>query len=176
MQESLLNHRILFLSEAITEEVANRVISHLLLLDAQNHEAPIDLYINSPGGSVLDGLAIIDTMLCIQAPISTICLGKAFSMAAWILAAGSKGQRLATPHSEIMIHQLSAGIHGEADDIEVYAKRIKRQQNELIKMFAHWTGQKIEKIRKDIELDYYMTAQQAKSYGLIDVILQPYKQ
>ncbi|MHB2148291.1 ATP-dependent Clp protease proteolytic subunit [Calditrichota bacterium LG25] len=175
MSESLLVHRILFLSEPINDSVANRLIGHLLLLDAQNQHAPIDLYINSPGGSVLDGLAIIDTMLCIQAPITTICLGKAISMAAWILAAGSKGQRKATPHAEIMIHQLSAGIQGEADDIEVYARRIKRQQEELIKMLAHWTGQNDEKIRQDINLDYYMTAQEAKAYGLIDEILQPYK-
>jgi len=108
-----LQHRILFLSEEVNRESANRIISGLLLLDAADKEAPIDFYINSPGGSIIDGLAIIDTMRCIHAPVGTICLGQAASMAAWILAFGAKGRRMATPHAEIMIHQASGGFHGQ---------------------------------------------------------------
>ncbi len=173
--EILLKHRILFLSEEINAQTSNRLISQLLLLDADDSEQRIDFYINSPGGAVSDGLAIIDTIRCIQAPVSTICLGKAFSMAAWILAAGMKGQRYATPHSEMMIHQLAAGFQGEAGDIEVYARRILRQQEQLIAMFSQWTGRPVEQIRTDMERDFFLTAEEAKAYGLIDELLEPFQ-
>ncbi|MFA4029506.1 MAG: hypothetical protein GDYSWBUE_000533 [Candidatus Fervidibacterota bacterium] len=171
---ALLSHRILFLSEPITAEVANRLIAELLLLDADNHEAQIDLYINSPGGSVLDGLAIIDTMQCIQAPVSTICVGQAASMAAWILAAGTKGRRFATPNAEVMIHQVAAAFAGQTSDIRIYTQRMVRLQERLVQMLAEWTGQPIERIQKDMEHEFFMTAEEAKAYGIVDAILEPF--
>lgn len=171
---ALLSHRILFLSEPITAEVANRLIAELLLLDADNHEAQIDLYINSPGGNVLDGLAIIDTMQCIQAPVSTICVGQAASMAAWILAAGTKGRRFATPNAEVMIHQVAAAFAGQTSDIRIYTQRMVRLQERLVQMLAEWTGQPIERIQKDMEHEFFMTAEEAKAYGIVDAILEPF--
>jgi len=159
---SLLNHRILFLSEPISPEIANDIITKLLLLDADDHHSQIDLYINSPGGSVLDALAIIDTMHCIQAPVSTICIGKASSMAAWILAAGDKGKRLAAPN-------------GQTSDIQIYTKRLIQLQERLIDMLSKWTGQNKAKIKKDMEHEFFMDAYQAKEYGIIDNVLEIFK-
>ncbi|MCS7066589.1 MAG: ATP-dependent Clp protease proteolytic subunit [Fimbriimonadales bacterium] len=172
--EALLRHRILFLSEPITAEVANRLIAQLLLLDADDHNAPVDLYINSPGGSVLDGLAVIDAMQCIQAPVSTICMGQAASMAAWILAAGAKGRRFATPNAEVMLHQVAAGFAGQTSDIRIYTERVLRIQQRLVEMLAQWTGQSPERITKDMEHEFFMTAEEARAYGIVDAILEPY--
>jgi ATP-dependent Clp protease protease subunit len=171
---TLRGYRILFLSEAITAEVANRLIAELLLLDADNHQAQIDLYINCPGGSVLDGLAIVDAMQCIQAPVSTICIGQAASMAAWVLAAGAKGRRFATPNAEIMIHQVAASFAGQTADIRIYAQRMLRLQARLVEMLAQWTGQPPAQIEKDMEHEFFMTAEEARAYGLVDAILEPY--
>lgn len=171
---SLLNHRIVRLSEPITKAVADRLIAELLLLDADDHAAAIDLYVNSTGGSITDGLAIIDAMLCIQAPVSTICIGQAASMAAWILAAGAKGHRCATPNAEIMIHQASGGYVGQTSALQVYTDRIVRVQERLIEMFAEWTGQTAKRVRQDMNHDFFMTSEEAKEYGIIDGILQPF--
>jgi len=172
---SLLNHRILFLSEPISSEIANDIITKLLLLDADDHQSQIDLYINSPGGSVLDALAIIDTMHCIQAPVSTICIGKASSMAAWILAAGNKGKRLAAPNAEILIHQAASSFAGQTSDIQIYTKRLIQLQERLIDMLSKWTGQNKAKIKKDMEHEFFMDAYQAKEYGIIDNVLEIFK-
>lgn len=175
LSNELLAHRILFLSEEITPSVANTIISQLLLLDAQNPSQQIDLYINCPGGSVVDGLAIIDAMQGISAPISTICIGQASSMGAWILAAGSKGKRYATPNAEIMIHQVAAHFAGQTSDIRIYMERMLSLQNRLVKMLSLWTGQPEERIKQDMEHEFFMNAEQAKEYGIIDHILQPRK-
>ena len=169
----LLAHRILFLSEEITTERANALVASLLLLDADDPSRQIDLYINSPGGSVRDGLAIIDAMHCIQAPVSTICIGTAASMAAWVLAAGESGLRYATPHAEVMIHQVIGGYRGSADDVRIYADRILRDQRTMVEELSHYTGQTIERIQQDIIRDCFMTAEEAKDYGLIDQIIAP---
>ncbi len=173
--EALLKHRIVRLSEPVTKEAADRLISQLLLLDATDHAAQIDLYINSPGGNITDGLAIIDAMLCIEAPVSTICVGQAASMAAWILAAGTKGRRCATPNAEIMIHQASAGYVGQTSALQVFTERILRLQGRLVDLFAGWTGQTAERIRRDMNHDFFMTAEQALEYGIIDTILKPFR-
>lgn len=170
----LLSHRILFLGEPITSEVVNRITADLLLLDADNHESRIDLYINCPGGSVLDGLAIIDTIQCIRAPVSTICVGQAASMAAWILAAGKKGERYATPNAEIMIHQVAAAFAGQTSDIRLYTQRMLRLQDRLVQMLAKWTGQPARRIAKDMEREFFMSAEEAVNYGIVDAILEPY--
>ena len=172
-ENALLSHRIIFLGGRINNDLANRVIAQLLLLDAADPQKSIDVYINSSGGSVPDGLAIIDTIKCIRAPVSTICIGQAASMAAWILAAGRKGERYATPNAEIMIHQLSTALEGRSEDFRVYADYITRHQESLIQLFSQWTGQPVEKIKQDISHDYFMSAQQAKEYGIIDKILEP---
>jgi ATP-dependent Clp protease protease subunit len=174
LSSPLLQHRILFLSEEITRETSCRMIPELLLLDADNHELPIDLYINSPGGNITAGLAIIDTMQCIQAPVSTICIGMAASMAAMILAAGAPGQRHASPNSEVMIHQSSGGFQGQTSTIRIYAQRMQRQEEQLVDLLAQWTGQKKERITTDIQNDYFMTAKEAKAYGIVDTILDPF--
>lgn len=171
---TLLNYRILFLSEPVTAAVANRLIAELLLLDAVNHEAPIDLYINSPGGNVLDGLAIIDTMQCIQAPVSTICVGQAASMAAWILAAGTKGLRFATPNAEVMIHQVAAAFSGEISDIRIHTQRVTQLQERLVRMLSEWTGRAVEQIQRDLEREFFITGEEAKDYGIVDAILEPF--
>lgn len=171
---ALLKHRIVFLSEEITQATANRVIPELLLLDADNHEAPIDLYINSAGGSITAGLAIIDTMQCVQAPVSTVCVGIAGSMAALILAAGAKTKRFASPNAEVMIHQSSGGFQGQTSTIRVYAERMQRQERQLVQLLARWTGQPEKRIIKDIQTDYFMTAEEAHAYGIVDAILEPF--
>jgi len=172
--QTLLSHRILFLSEPITSEVANRLVSNLLLLDAVDNKAEIDLYINSPGGNLVDGFAILDTIQCIQAPVSTICVGQAASMAAWILAAGVKGRRFATPNAEIMIHQIAGGFSGQTTDFKIYSDRIVRLQRRLVEMLSGWTGRPKSQIKKDMEHEFFMTAEEAKAYGIIDAILEPF--
>ncbi len=172
---SLLEHRILFLSGMVETDIANHLVSSLLLLDADDHETPIDFYINSPGGSLVDSMAIIDTMQCIQAPVRTICVGQAASAAAFLLAAGAKGDRVATPNAEMMIHQVNANIEGSAVDMQVQARRVIRMQDNMIDMLASWTGQTKERLEKDMDRDFYLTATQAKEYGLIDQVLEPYR-
>jgi len=169
----LLAHRILFLSEEITTERANALVASLLLLDADDPGRQIDLYINSPGGSVRDGLAIIDAMHCIEAPVSTLCIGTAASMAAWVLAAGEPGCRFATPHAEVMIHQVMGGYRGTADDVRIYADRILRDQRHMVEELSRYTGQTIERIQQDTSRDCFMTPEEAQEYGLIDHIITP---
>jgi len=172
MESALLQHRIIFLSDEINPTVANRVIAQLLLLDADNPEEGIELYVNSPGGSVCDGLAIIDAMRCVRAPVSTVCIGKAYSMAAWILAAGHRGHRFATPSAHLMIHQIAGGVAGPTADIQVFATHVAGLQDRLHRMLADWTGQPSDRIHRDVQRDFYMTAEAALSYGIIDSILE----
>ncbi len=167
----LLKDRIIFLSEEIDEHSANLVIAQLLFLEAQDNTKPIKMYLNSPGGSVTDGLAIYDTMQYIKAPVSTICVGLAASMAAVLLAAGEKGQRFALPNSEILIHQIMGGASGQASDIKIKAEQILKLKIQLNKILHQHTGKPLVKIEKDTDRDYYMTAQEALDYGLVDKIL-----
>lgn len=171
----LLAHRVIFLNRPLTSEVGNEVIEQFLLLDAADHEARIDLYINCPGGSVTQGLAVLDAISCVRAPVSTICIGQACSMAAWILAAGTPGLRLATPSSEVMIHQVAGGFSGNTDDIQFYMERVVALQNRLVQMLAGTTGQAPARIRTDMERDFWMSATQARDYGLVDSVVEPFK-
>ncbi len=168
----LLKDRIIFLTGEIQGEVADLIVAEMLFLEAQDPTADIYLYINSPGGEVIPGMAIYDTMQYIKAPVSTICLGQAASLAAILLAAGEKGKRFALPHSRIMIHQPWGGAQGQATDVEIQAKeilRIKRMGNEII---SFHTGQPLEKVQKDTERDFYMSPEDAKEYGIIDRIIR----
>ena len=167
----LLKVRIIFLGDAIDDNIANLVIAQLLFLDAQDNK-PIKMYINCPGGSVTDGLAIYDTMQHIKSPVSTICVGLAASMAAVLLAGGEKGQRFALPNSEILIHQVMGGASGQASDIKIKAEQILKLKDRLNKILQVHTGQKITKLEKDTDRDYYMTATEAKDYGLVDKIIK----
>lgn len=167
----LLRERIIFLGSEIDDDVANSVVAQLLLLDSENPEKDIMLYINSPGGVITAGLAIYDTMQLIKADVSTICLGDAASMGAFLLSGGTKGKRLALPNSRIMIHQPLGGAKGQATDIEIEAKEILRMKTMLNELMAQHTGQKVEKIKKDTERDNFMSAQEALEYGLIDRII-----
>ena len=167
----LLNDRIIFLGGPIDDHVANLVIAQLLYLDHADSKKDIQLYINSPGGSVTAGLAIVDTMNFVKSDISTICVGIAASMGAVLLSAGQKGKRFALPNSEVMIHQVMGGAEGQASDIAINAKHILRTKEILNKMLAKNTGQKVEQIDKDSDRDYYMTADEAKKYGIIDEIV-----
>ncbi len=168
----LLRERIIFLGFPIDDMVANMIVAQLLLLEGEDPEKDIRLYINSPGGSVTAGLAIYDTIQHIRSDVVTICLGQAASMGAFLLAAGTKGKRMALPHSRILIHQPLGGAQGQATDIEIQAReilRIKRQLNELL---AFHTGQSVKTIEKDTDRDNIMTAEEAKSYGLVDQVIQ----
>lgn len=167
----LLKDRIIFLGTAIDDSVANLVIAQLLFLYAEDPDKDISLYINSPGGSITAGMAIYDTMQYIRADVSTICVGLAASMGAFLLAAGAKGKRFALPNAEILIHQPSGGAQGQATDIEIHAKRIVRIREKLNKILADNTGQSIEKIKEDTERDRFMDAEEAKAYGIIDDLL-----
>jgi len=167
----LLKERIIFLGGEITDEVASIVIAQLLFLQSEDPKKDISLYINSPGGYVHSGLAIIDTMNHIKPEVSTVCVGMAASMASHILATGAKGKRFALPNSEIMIHQPLGGAQGQASDIEINARHIIKSRENLNKMLAKHTGQSIEKIEKDMDRNYYMSADEAKKYGIIDKIL-----
>ena len=167
----LLRERIIFLGTPIDDMVANLIVAQLLLLDSENPEKDIMLYINSPGGSVTDGLAIYDTMQHIRADVSTICLGQAASMGAFLLAAGTKGKRMALPHSRVLIHQPLGGAQGQATDIEIQANEIIRIKKNLNEIMAANTGQSIKKIEKDTDRDYIMTPQEALEYGMIDKVI-----
>ena len=167
----LLKDRIIFLGSAIDDTVANLVIAQLLFLEAEDPDKDIALYINSPGGSISAGMAIYDTMQHIKADVSTICVGLAASMGAFLLAAGEKGKRFALPNSEIMIHQPIGGTQGQSTDIEIHAKRIIRMRESLNRIMANRTGQSLEKIEQDTERDYFMTAEEAVEYGIIDEIM-----
>ncbi len=166
----LLKDRIVFLGSAIDDTVANLVNAQLLFLEAEDPDKDISLYINSPGGSITSGLAIYDTMQYIRPDVSTICIGMAASMGAFLLAAGQKGKRFATPNAEVMIHQPWGGTQGQATDIEIRARQILKQKAKLNEILAERTGQKLEKIQADVERDYFMTAAEAKDYGLIDEV------
>ncbi|OHA91615.1 MAG: ATP-dependent Clp endopeptidase, proteolytic subunit ClpP [Candidatus Zambryskibacteria bacterium RIFCSPHIGHO2_01_FULL_49_18] len=167
----LLRERIVFLGGAIDDGVANTVIAQLLFLQSEDPKKDITLYINSPGGVVTSGLAIVDTMNNIKANVSTVCVGLAASMGAVILSAGTKGKRFALPNAEVMIHQPSGGVEGMASDIEISAKRIIRNREMINKMLAKNTGQPLSKIEKDVDRDFFMDADEAKKYGIIDKIL-----
>jgi len=167
----LLKDGIVFLGDPVTDQTANLVVAQLLFLAAEYPERDISFYINSPGGSVSAGLAILDTMNFIKPDVSTICVGLAASMGAVLLAGGAKGKRFSLPNSEIMIHQPSGGARGQASDVEIYARRIIKERERLNKMLSDITGQSIETIAKDSDRDNFMTPQEAKEYGLIDEII-----
>ena len=169
----LLRERIIILGEEIDDDLANSIVAQLLLLDAENPEKDIMMYINSPGGVITSGMAIYDTMQHIRSDVSTICIGEAASMGAFLLCAGAKGKRMSLPSSRIMIHQPLGGAEGQATDIEIEAKEILRMRRELNSLISKHSGQPIEKINQDTERDNYMSAQQAKDYGLIDAIVMP---
>ncbi|HNW25956.1 MAG TPA: ATP-dependent Clp endopeptidase proteolytic subunit ClpP [Candidatus Gastranaerophilaceae bacterium] len=167
----LLRERIIFVGDEIDDESANSIVAQLLLLDSENPEKDIMMYINSPGGVITAGMAIYDTMKLVKADVSTICIGEAASMGAFLLSAGTKGKRMALPSARIMIHQPLGGAKGQATDIEIEAKEIIRMKNMLNGLLAQHSGQTIEKIKEDTERDYYMSAQEAVDYGLIDKVL-----
>ena len=167
----LLKDRIIMLGSPIDDQVANSIVAQLLFLDAENPDKDISLYINSPGGSITAGMAIYDTMQFIKADVQTICIGMAASMGAFLLAAGTKGKRYALPNSEVMIHQPLGGAQGQATEIEIAAKRILFLRDKLKKILAENTGQPLEVIQRDTDRDKFMTAEQAKEYGLIDHII-----
>ena len=167
----LLMDRIVFLGAPINDDVANIVIAQLLFLDADNPERDIYMYINSPGGVISSGMAIYDTMQFMRAPVNTICMGMAASMGSFLLAAGSPGKRKALPHARIMMHQPSAGYQGSAADIEIQAKEVLYLRDQLNRLYAQHTKQKLETIEKDIDRDRFMSAEEAKVYGLVDDII-----
>ena len=166
----LLEDRIIFLTGEITDATANIVVAQLIYLEGKNPEKDIYLYINSPGGSVSAGLAIYDTIKYIKCDVVTICIGLAASMGAFLLTSGTKGKRYALPNSEIMIHQPLGGAQGQASDIEIQARHIQNIKDKINQILSEATGQELKKIQKDTDRDYYMSAEQAKSYGLIDDI------
>ena len=168
----LLRERIIFLGSEIDDDVANSIVAQLLLLDSENPDKDIMLYINSPGGVITAGMAIYDTMKLIKADVSTICLGDAASMGAFLLSAGTKGKRLALPNARIMIHQPLGGAKGQATDIEIEAKEILRMKSMLNGILAENSGQPIEKIKADTERDHYLSAKEAMEYGLIDKVIE----
>ena len=167
----LLKDRIIFIGEQIDEHLASLVVAQLLFLEAEDPEKDICIYINSPGGSVTAGMAIYDTMQYIKPDVSTICIGMAASMGAFLLSSGTKGKRFALPNAEIMIHQPLGGVNGQAEDIKIHAEWILKTREKLNKILAYNTGQPLERIDRDTDRDNYMTAQEAKEYGLIDEIL-----
>jgi ATP-dependent Clp protease protease subunit len=164
----LLKERIIFLGGSIDDHVANLVIAQLLFLEAEDPDKDVHLYINSPGGVVTAGMAIFDTMRYIKAPVSTICVGQAASMGAVLLAAGEKGKRFSLAHSRIMIHQPLGGFQGQASDINIHAKEILRMKDELNELLAEMTGQPFVKVEADTERDFFMSADEAREYGLVD--------
>jgi len=168
----LLRDRIIFLGNAIDDDVANVIIAQLLFLEAEDPDKDVHLYINSPGGSVSSGLAIYDTMQYVGPDITTICLGQAASMAAWLLAAGTPGKRLGLPNSRIMIHQPMGGVHGQASDIEIQAREILSLRERMNHILAAHTGRAVEQIAKDTERDYHMSGEEARDYGLIDRVVE----
>ncbi len=171
----LLKDRIIFLGTPIDDIVANTVIAQLLFLDADDPDKDIYIYINSPGGIVTAGLAIYDTMNYLKSPVSTICIGQAASMAALLLAAGTKGKRFSLPHSRIMIHQPMGGFQGQATDIEIHARENLKLKESLNKILANHTGQPIEKIQTDTDRDFFMSGEDAKTYGIVDEVITKIK-
>jgi ATP-dependent Clp protease protease subunit len=166
----LLKERIVFLGDAIEDHIANLIIAQLLFLESEDAEKDISLYINSPGGVVTSGLAIYDTMRYLRAPVSTICIGQAASMGAVLLAAGATGKRYALPNSRIMIHQGSGGFRGNTPDIEIQMREMLHLTDRLMHILADHTGQQFDRVKKDAERDYFMSAEEAKAYGLIDEV------
>jgi len=171
----LLKERIIFLGGPINDAVANTVIAQLLFLQSEDPKKDISLYINSPGGSVTSTLAMIDTMNHIKPDVSTVCVGVAASGGAWTLAAGSKGKRFALPNAEVMIHQPLGGAEGQATDIEITAKWLIKTKERLVKMMAEFTGQKESTVENDVDRDFWMTAEDARKYGVIDKVLKSSK-
>jgi ATP-dependent Clp protease protease subunit len=168
----LLRERIVFLVGPVNDATANLVVAQLLFLESENPDKDIFLYINSPGGSVSAGMSVFDTMQFIKPQVSTLCMGMAASMGAFLLAAGAKGKRLALPNSKIMIHQPLGGAQGQATDIEIHAREILKTREQLNRILAERTGQSLEKIQNDTERDYFMSSAEAKSYGLIDEVIE----
>ena len=166
----LLNDRIVFLADEVNDQTASLVVAQLLFLEAQDPDKDISLYINSPGGSVTAGMAIYDTMNFIKCDVSTICIGMAASMGAFLLSSGTKGKRIALPSSEIMIHQPLGGMQGQASDIKIHADHIMRTKKRLNEILASNTGRSLEEIERDTDRDNFLTAEQAKEYGLIDAV------
>lgn len=171
----LLKERIIFLGGPIDDTVANSVIAQLLFLDHEDTKKDIQIYLNTPGGSVSAGLAIYDTMQHVKSPVSTICVGMAASMGSALLAAGAKGKRFILPNAEVMLHQIMGGVEGQASDIEISAKHILKLKDRLNHILAKHTGQKLDKIEKDTDRDYWMTPEEAKQYGLVDEIIKTKK-
>ena len=168
----LLKERIIFLGTPVTDEIASLVIAQILFLEAEDPDKDITFYVNSPGGVVTAGLAIYDTMRYVKCDIVTLCMGQAASMGALLLAAGTQGKRYALPNSRILIHQPMGGFQGQATDIDIHAQEILRMRNDLNKILALHTGQNIRKIKKDTERDYFMSAEEAKKYGIVDKVLE----
>ncbi len=167
----LLKERIIFLAGPITDTLANLVIAQMLFLASEDPKKDIQLYVNTPGGSVTAGLAIYDTMRYIKCPIDTICFGLAGSMGAVLLAAGERGKRFALPNTEVLLHQIAGGVTGQAVEIEITAKQIIKIKNKLNQIIAKHTGQSLEKVEKDTDRDFYLSAQEAKEYGIIDEVI-----
>jgi ATP-dependent Clp protease protease subunit len=167
----LLKDRIIFLGEQVSDDMANIIIAQFLFLESEDPDKDINLYVNSPGGSITAGLAIYDTMQYVKPDITTICTGQASSMAAVLLAAGAKGKRFALPHSRIMVHQPMGAMQGQATDIDIQAKEIMRLKKELNEIFSFHTGQDIKRIKADLERDYFMTGQEALEYGIVDKVI-----
>lgn len=172
----LLKDRIILLGTPIDDHVANSICAQLLFLESENPDKQINIYINSPGGSVTAGMAIYDTIQYISAPVATLCIGQAASMGAVLLAAGAAGMRYTLPHSRIMIHQPMGGFQGQATDIAIQAKEIIRLRTELNGILAHHTGQTVERVEQDTERDYFMSGEEAKEYGLVDQVLASRKE
>jgi len=168
----LLRERVIFLVGPVNDATANLVVAQMLFLESENPDKDISFYINSPGGSVSAGMSIFDTMNFIKPDVSTLCMGMAASMGAFLLSAGAKGKRFALPNSKIMIHQPLGGAQGQATDIEIHAREILKTREQLNKILAERSGQPLEKIQNDTERDYYMTAEEAATYGLIDKVLE----
>jgi ATP-dependent Clp protease protease subunit len=167
----LLNERIIFLGQPVDDQIANLIVAQLIHLESEDPDKDISIYINSPGGSVYAGMAIYDTMQFIKPDVSTICVGIAMSMGALLLAGGAPGKRMSLPNSKILIHQVSAGFQGQATDIEIHAREIIEMRTRLDLVYAKHTGQPIEKISHDTERDYFMSADEAKEYGIIDAVI-----
>lgn len=168
----LLKERIIFLGTGVDDTVANLIVAQLLFLESEDKDKDIKLYINSPGGSVYAGLAILDTMNLVKPDVSTICVGMAASMGAVLLAAGAKGKRYSLPHSRIMIHQGSAGFEGTPSDIDIMAREVLRARGELDKILADATGKSLEEVHKDTDRDFWMSGEESKAYGLIDAVVE----
>jgi ATP-dependent Clp protease protease subunit len=167
----LLNERVVFLGTPITDEVANLIVAQLIHLESDDPDKDISVYINSPGGSVYAGLAVYDTMQFVKPDVSTICVGSAMSMGALILAGGAPGKRFALPNARVLIHQVAGGFEGQASDIEIHAKEVINLRSRLDEILAEHTKQRVEKVREDTDRDFFMTADEAKAYGIIDDVI-----